>query len=189
MGGFSGHPNLCPPAASLTLERRTLKLVEADTGEIAGEAEEQSLAIDEEFSRGVWKILRMIHRTLPVRPPIPPGTVFKTTIGQLLDNSYGALKGARAIPSCCIYIVRANGGDVLYVGMTNYKVYTRIRQHTRNHSSQLGMAIREYAPQSHQWEVEIIKMMDREAGLKEELHIIKELNPRYNQRPGPKRSE
>ena len=80
-----------------------------------------------------------------------------------------------------IYLVW-RGGELLYIGSTNYSARDRLKQHLYSNASELGAAMRSGKPWSGEWIIEVVGCPDTDRnGLQKYEHkLIKELEPSIN---------
>jgi hypothetical protein len=98
-----------------------------------------------------------------------------TTIGAILNGTFDHPAEHD------IYIISDPGG-VLYVGITRTHIYKRLSGHIRA-GSLVGDAITDYAPESHNWTVELRTPADVVPGLdllSAEAYLIRSLQPFLN---------
>lgn len=128
-----------------------------------------------EFTRSI------IGQIMAISSP-PPGLDFDSffwtqgTIGEMID---GKIKTRR----CIVYMISENrGGEMLYIGATNYWFTSRIREHRGDKRSLLGAAMREDAEMVRGWHVAIVTMPDRNTAMSIEAEYINMYRPKLNRR-------
>lgn len=125
--------------------------------------------------------------------------MIRATIGDALNNHYTLQE------ACGVYIVR-DGSTVLYVGKTkNRPITARMEWHMghgfSDQPSTLGKLIKQHAPRSHRWQLEVHELADCNALLEQHgekrrrkidtaeialIHLLKPaLNKQSNPEPGP----
>lgn len=123
------------------------------------------------YSMSLEDWLTYIHRNVF----LGPWPVAKGKLEDVLEGDIGEFNA----PGQHIYIVRDDAGEVLYVGKTIKPTRSRLRQHIET-SSQLGATIKEYAPESYAWPVELLATKDDLDEL--ERKTIRRLCPALNKR-------